>query len=183
VWIARHPSGRLVSRRRIEPLKEGCVGTETIQVSSFIPAPPMKVYVAWLSSEEHSEFTGGKAEIDAKVGGAFTAWDGYITGTNRELLEGRRVVQAWRTDEFPKGAPDSVLTVYFDPEHEGTHLTLVHSEIPEGQGRSYHDGWLEHYFEPMKKYFGKPAKKPAAKQAAAKKKPAAMKPAKKKAKR
>jgi uncharacterized protein YndB with AHSA1/START domain len=165
------------------------VATETIQVSSFIPAPPMKVYVAWLSSEEHSEFTGSKAEVDAKVGGAFTAWDGYITGSNRELLEGRRIVQSWRTTEFPKDSPDSMLTVHFDPEGDGPPLPPVHAETPGGRGRQYHEGWIEFYVEPMKKYFGRPArKKPAAKKAAAKKKPAARKaspkkPAKKKAKR
>ena len=164
------------------------MATETIQVSSFVPAPPMSVYVAWLSSKEHSAFTGGKAEIDAKVGGLFTAWDGYITGSNRELLEGRRIVQAWRTTEFPKESPDSLLTVYFDPEGEGTHLTLVHSEIPEGQGPGYHDGWLEYYVTPLQTYFKggpakKAAKKPVAKKAASKKPVAKKKPAKKKAKR
>ena len=104
------------------------------------------------------------------MGGLFTAWDGYITGSNRELLEGRRIVQAWRTTEFPKESPDSLLTVYFDPEGEGTHLTLVHYVTP-----------LQTYFKggPAKKA----AKKPVAKKAASKKPVAKKKPAKKKAKR
>jgi len=175
------------------------VATETIQVSTFIPAPPMRVYAAWLSSTEHTAMTGGVAVVDPKVGGKFTAWDGYIEGANRELIEGRRVVQSWRTNEFPKDAPDSLLTVNFDPDGKGTRLTLLHSDIPEGQGRGYEGGWVEYYVEPMVKYFdatepepapkkAEPKKKPAAKKKAApkkapaKKKPAAKKPVAKKAK-
>jgi len=35
----------------------------------------------------------------------------------------------------------------------GTRITLVHNEIPEGQGQQYKDGWRDFYFKPMKKYF------------------------------
>ncbi|HEY3447128.1 MAG TPA: SRPBCC domain-containing protein [Myxococcales bacterium] len=168
------------------------MATETIQVSAFIPAPPMKVYTAWLSSEEHTAFTGGEAECEDRVGGKFTAWDEYISGTNQELLEGRMIVQSWRTTEFPKNAPDSVLTVHFDPNKDGTQLTILHTEIPEGQGRDYESGWFEYYLEPMQKYFAKggaktkaTAKKTAAKKPVAKKKaaPAKKAPAKKKGKK
>lgn len=154
------------------------MATETIQLSAFIPAEPMRVYVAWLSSEEHSAFTGGKAECDDKVGGQFTAWDGYIEGTNQQLLEGRKIVQAWRTTEFPEGAEDSLLTVHFDPEQGGTRLTILHSRIPEGQGRDYEEGWGEYYLEPLVEYFGKKAPR----KAAAKRKPAAKKAARAKQK-
>lgn len=158
------------------------MATETIQVSAFIPAPPMKVYTAWLSSAEHTAFTGGKATCDDRVGGEFTAWDGYITGTNKELLEGRLIVQSWRTTEFSKDDPDSILTVHFDPEKDGTHVTILHTEIPAGQGMDYQEGWFEHYLDPLKKYFGKggaKAKKPAAKKKAARKAAAKKAPAKK----
>ncbi len=158
------------------------MATETIQVSTFIPAPPMRVYTAWLSSEEHSAMTCEEAVIEPRVGGRFTAGGGYIQGASRELLEGRVIVQSWRTTEFPKDSPDSLLTLHFDPEKEGTRLTLLHSDIPEGQGRRYEAGWVEYYFEPMKKHFlgsNKPAKKPAAKKAPAKKPVAKKAPAKK----
>ena len=36
---------------------------------------------------------------------------------------------------------------------EGTRLTLIHSEIPEGQGEQYRQGWEEHYFEGVREYF------------------------------
>src|SRR5260370_947966 len=83
------------------------MGKETIQVSGVIHASPERIYQAWLDSEEHTRFTGGKASVESGIGGRFTAWDGYIEGTTIELEPGRRIVQAWRTTEFPSERPDS----------------------------------------------------------------------------
>jgi activator of HSP90 ATPase len=45
------------------------------------------------------------------------------------------------------------LEILFKPEINGTKVTIKHSEIPEGQGKDFKDGWKKFYFEPMKKYF------------------------------
>ena len=37
---------------------------------------------------------------------------------------------------------------------EGTRVVIIHTDIPEGQSERYETGWIEYYFEPMKKYFG-----------------------------
>jgi activator of HSP90 ATPase len=126
---------------------------ESFEVSTFLPAPPWRVYEAWLDGTEHGLFTGGPATGEPAVGGAFTAWDGYIQGRNLALEPYCRIVQAWRTTEFPAGSPDSCLEVLLDAEEAGTRLTLRHSEIPEGQGEEYKQGWLDYYFEPMREYF------------------------------
>ncbi len=128
--------------------------TESITLTAVLPAPPERVYRAWLDGAEHSAMTGGEATVDARVGGAYTAWDGYITGTTLELEPGRRIVQAWRTSQFPKRAADSRLDVLLEPAvGGGTKLTLKHSAIPKGQGKRYKSGWPENYFEPMQDYF------------------------------
>src|ERR1039457_4495251 len=100
-----------------------------------LSAPPETVYTAWLNGKQHGAFTGGKATVDARVGGALTAWDGYITGTTVELEPSHRIVQRWRTTEFPAGSPDSLLEITLRPVATGTELTLVHTEIPDGQGK------------------------------------------------
>jgi len=127
--------------------------TESIKLSATLDATPQWVYEAWLSSKEHSSFTASKALIDPKVGGRFSAWDDYISGTTVALEPYRRIVQKWRTTEFPTGAPDSRLEVLLEETGGGTRITLVHNEIPEGQGQQYKDGWRDFYFKPMKKYF------------------------------
>lgn len=122
-------------------------------LTTVLSASPEAVYAAWLDSRGHSEMTGGKATVEPQVGGKHTAWDGYITGAILELAPNRRIVQSWRTGEFPKDAPDSRLEIRLDPVSGGTQLTLVHERVPARQTEMYRKGWQEHYFEPMKRHF------------------------------
>lgn len=121
-------------------------------MSAEFNADPKTVYNAWMDSKIHSDFTDSPAVIDAKVGGAFTAWDDYISGTTTELVPNKKIVQKWRTTEFPDNAPDSDLEIIFEPIKDGTKLTLIHTNIPDGQGDQYEVGWKEFYFEPLKEY-------------------------------
>lgn len=156
------------------------MATETIHASAVLKAKPEAIYEAWLDGERHAAMTGGAATSDGRTGSRFTAWDGYISGQHLELQRGRRIVQAWRTTQFPDAAPDSRVIVILDPEAGGTRVTIVHTDIPKGQGAGYESGWEKHYFGPMRRYFAKPAKKAAGKKTAAKK-PAKKKTAKKNA--
>ena len=124
-------------------------------LSAFIPAKPMEIYESWLSSEGHTAMTGSSAEVEGKVGGKFSAWDGYIFGTTLELTPNQRIVQAWRTSEFPTEATDSHLEVLLEEVAEGTKVTLIHSDMPKDQIESYRQGWEDYYFKPMKEYFAK----------------------------
>ena len=117
-----------------------------------IEAKAKEIYKAWLSSEGHSEMTGGEAIISDKVGGTFSAWDGYIEGKNIELEPFSRIVQSWRTSEFEDHEDDSQIEVLLKEQNGHTELTLIHTNLPESGGH-YKKGWEEHYFEPMKTYF------------------------------
>lgn len=123
-------------------------------VSAILPAAPEKVFRAWLSTEGHSAMTGSPAKVEPRVGGAFTAWDGYISGKTLELKPYNHIVQAWRTSEFSDADADSRLEIQLDAVEGGTKLTLKHSNIPQGQAESYKTGWEESYFAPMREYFG-----------------------------
>jgi uncharacterized protein YndB with AHSA1/START domain len=127
--------------------------TDSFSVSRVLPATPEQIYEAWLDTDDHSEMTGAPATCDPKVGGGFTAWEGYIEGTNVELEPFKRIVQRWRTLEFPVDAPDSLLEILLEPSNGGALLTINHSEIPEGQGDAYKLGWADNYFEPMAAHF------------------------------
>ncbi len=121
-------------------------------VSDVIPAQADDVYAAWMSSDGHAAMTGDPAKIDPRVGGAFEAGDGYISGTTLELEPPRRIVQSWRTTDFAPEDPDSRIEVLFEPVAEGTRVTLRHTSIPDGQS-GYEDGWRDYYFAPMREYF------------------------------
>ena len=127
---------------------------ESFEVFTFFPGiTAQQLYNAWLDSETHSAFTGSPAQIDPHVGGKFTAWDGYIQGHTLETEPFRRILQAWRTTEFPEDSPDSRLEILIEEVNDGVQITLVHSDIPEGQGEDYRQGWSEYYFDPMGRYF------------------------------
>lgn len=128
--------------------------TTTLVQTVEIAAPPTDVYAAYLDSAKHAKFTGGGAKIDARVGGRFSAWDGYITGTTLELEPGRRIVQAWRTSEWPDGFDDSRLELTLAKSARGTKITMVHENVPSAQAPAYEAGWVEHYWEPLRRYFG-----------------------------
>ncbi len=131
------------------------MGTNEFELTVTLPATPEEVFDAWLSSEGHGAMTGGKANIEARVGGEFTAWDGYLWGVTLELERPHRIVQSWRTSEFPEESPDSRLEILLEKVKGGTKLLLRHSNIPPAQVESYCKGWDESYFQPMKKYFKK----------------------------
>ena len=111
------------------------------------------IYKAWLSTQGHTLMTGSPAKVDGRVGGAFTAWDGYIWGTFLELEENKRIVQAWRTGEFSEEHEDSHVEIILEETNGETKLTLIHTKVPEGQD-GYVKGWEDFYFKPMKEYFG-----------------------------
>ncbi len=127
---------------------------ESLSVTDVIPAMPQEIYEAFLDSKGHAALTGNPASVEGRIGGKFSAWDGYIRGTTLELEPHRRIVQAWRTTDFPDGAADSQLEMLLEEVPGGTRLTLNHANIPDGQADSYKQGWIEFYFEPMKAHFG-----------------------------
>jgi uncharacterized protein YndB with AHSA1/START domain len=125
----------------------------TFTLTAAIPATPVEIYQAWLDSLGHSEMTGGEASMSDEVGAEVTAWDGYISGRNLELIPGERIVQSWRTAEFGDADEDSVITVVLQEIGAGTLLTLEHRNVPD-EHRSYEEGgWQSNYFEPMIAYF------------------------------
>jgi uncharacterized protein YndB with AHSA1/START domain len=163
------------------------MATESIELSRVLPTTPERIYLAWLSGLEHSAMTGSKATVESiEVGGAYSAWDGYIDGVHVALEPGRRILQTWRSDDFPADAAESYLEVLLEPAPGGTRITLRHTGIPEGQGPGYLDGWGEHYLTPMARFFAAEARRtrpaPArtgAGKKAAKKSPARRAPARK----
>jgi activator of HSP90 ATPase len=129
------------------------VKTIKITQKEIIPATPMEVYEAYIDEEKQTEFTGSKATSDPRVGGEFTAWDGYIIGKYIELKPGMKIVQEWRSSDFPEGAPPSRFDIGLREVKGGTELTMIHSGVPEEVAEDIGQGWNDYYWVPMKKYF------------------------------
>ena len=129
--------------------------TATIEQTEWLPAKPVQVYDAFVNARKHAEFTGAAATCEPVVGGAFTAWDGYISGTNLELELGRKIVQEWKTSEWPEGCGPSTIEFRFIPKDDGTEVAMVHSGVPVSQVEAYRQGWVDYYWNPLKKYFAR----------------------------
>jgi hypothetical protein len=121
--------------------------------------------------------TRAEASMSNEIGAEVSAWDGYITGRNLELVPGERIVQSWRTTQFSDEHEDSIVTVILEEIDGGTLLTLVHANVPDEQTSYEQGGWHEYYFEPMKEYFSSPERATVG----AKAKPAAAKTKRKRA--
>ncbi len=125
----------------------------TIEQSEEIPAPPHDVYDALIDGETHARFTGSPAMSDPRVGGKMTAHGEYISGKYLELDRPRRIVQTWRTSEWPDGYDDSQLDISLSPSAKGTLLRMVHTKVPASLAPNYDSGWKEHYWQPLREHF------------------------------
>jgi len=122
---------------------------KTIRQSATFNATPREVYDALMTSRGHSKITGADAKISGKVGGRFTAFDGYATGFNLELAPGKKIVQSWRASDWPTNL-SSTVTFALKPAKGGTRLGFTHAGVPDDQHASIKQGWIEYYWKPMK---------------------------------
>lgn len=124
--------------------------SDALRLSARFAVPAARVLADWLDADGHAAMTGAAATVE---GDRFTAWEGYIEGRTVESGAGR-IVQRWRTSEFPADAPDSLLEVIVRDVPGGCVVELVHTEIPAGQGPNYEQGWADYYFTPMTARYG-----------------------------
>ncbi|MEM0117845.1 MAG: SRPBCC domain-containing protein [Conexivisphaerales archaeon] len=123
-----------------------------IKQEMVFPASPEEIYDMLVDPAKHSEFTGFKAENEARVGGRFMAGDGYIIGKNIALRPGLRIVQEWKTKEWPDGYPPSILKITLRKEGDGTKMILEQTRVPSSQAEYYAKGWKEYYWKPLLSY-------------------------------
>ena len=123
--------------------------TKTLkQTVLFSGASPRKVYDLIMVSRQHTSLSREKALISRRVGGAFSAWNGHITGFNLALKPARKIVQAWRATGW---WPDhySIATFDFQKTLRGTKLTFTQVGIPPHRYSGHYRGWIETYWTPM----------------------------------
>jgi activator of HSP90 ATPase len=107
-----------------------------------------------MDSKKHSRLTGSNAKISRQVGGKFDVWDGFIEGTNREIIPDKKIVQEWRGEEecWPK-EHYSIVTFELEEIDEGTKLSFTQEKIPEDCYQNFYQGWYDNYWNPLQKMF------------------------------
>jgi uncharacterized protein YndB with AHSA1/START domain len=120
-----------------------------------LKATPQRVYRAFMTSKQHEAFTAnGKARISSRVGGAFSAHDGYVTGINVELKPGQRIVQAWRVKGMAEGVY-SIARFELQKRRGGTRLIFDQTGLPPEHVGHLSSGWKARYWKPLRAYLEK----------------------------
>ena len=122
---------------------------KTINQTINFQASAHDLYEALMDSEQHAQFTGDAASISKEVGGKFTAWGDYIEGINLELAQDKRIIQKWRTSDWPQNHYSTV-TFEFEETAEGTRLTFTQTDVPDEFCDDINQGWIDYYWTPMK---------------------------------
>jgi len=127
------------------------MGQDIKQTVTF-NARPGVIFDMLLDSRKHAAFTGASAKVSKKVGGTFTCHGNYISGTNLDIAKNKRIVQAWRTTAWPKGAY-SIATFDLSSAPGGkTKLVFTHVGVPSKFVKGITVGWKSHYWDRMKAY-------------------------------
>ncbi len=130
--------------------------TRTIKQTVTFPITPEKLYSLLLDSKKMSAIHAGITKMTKRSNGKFTVFDGYCNGYNIELVEGRKIRQAWHFAE--DGWPDdhfSMCTFLLEPSAEGTKLTFAQSGVPENKYEDLKEGWVKYYWKPIAEYLKK----------------------------
>jgi activator of HSP90 ATPase len=115
-----------------------------------LSASPEDVYNALTNKAMLEIWTGEDAEMELEPGGAFSLWEGSITGVNLELEANRKIVQQWF---FGEQEDPSIVTILLHPDKKGTSVELRHTNIPDEAFENISTGWDEDYFASLRELF------------------------------
>jgi activator of HSP90 ATPase len=130
------------------------VKTRDIHQTVVLKAPVSAVYKSLTDQRQHSKITGSKAVFGRTAGSPFKVWGGAIHGVTLRLIPNKRIVQAWRSEDWP---PDhySIATFTFKKVRGGTKLVFDQSGVPASHHRDMVSGWKDYYWAPMKQLLEK----------------------------
>lgn len=125
--------------------------TKNIRHEITFDTTPDVIYSFFTKAKMHESFTGEKAYIDPKVGGKFTAYGDYITGTFLELKANKKIVQTWHASDWPEGVDSEITIELSSPRTRRTIMNFVQKKVPADLCDEIEKGWTKYYWNPMKK--------------------------------
>ncbi len=105
---------------------------------------------AAMNSDMNKMLGTAPTEIDARAGGAFLLFGGYISGFTLELIPAARIVQAWRAGSWDPGSWSIVKFVLLQ-KGAGCRLIFDHAGFPDDDAAVLAKGWHANYWEPLAK--------------------------------
>jgi uncharacterized protein YndB with AHSA1/START domain len=124
----------------------------SLTIKRRFKAAPEKVYAAWTDPEKMSRWLGPPDVIkvntttDVTVGGRYAIQmivpndEHNVTGVYREIVPNRKLAFTWAWRSTPER--ESLVTVTFTPDGDGTIMTLHHEQFFDEAARDRHEqGW------------------------------------------
>jgi len=122
----------------------------SLTIKRRFAAPPEKVFSAWTDPEKVKHWMGPgevkvlRSEADARKGGRYR-WvmqspDGEehdVSGVYREVIPNEKLVFTWAWKTTPER--ESVVTLTFKPDGDGTLFTLMHEQFFDDDARNRHE--------------------------------------------
>ena len=123
--------------------------------SVIVKATPDEVYEVLMDSKKHEELTGGPAEITTELKGKSSYFGGNITGINKVLEPGKKIVQDWSIKPWQEMKLSTNLTITIEKVEEGTKVVFDHQGIPDENFEMISGGWEQNYIAKLPDYFSK----------------------------
>lgn len=124
-----------------------------LTISEELKCKGDEAFRVFVQSELLSAFSRGPVTIDPVVGGAFSMFDGNITGSFTKIEPNQVIGQTWRFKQWPEGYHSNV-TITFEEKSDHTLVTVNQVGIPVSDFDRTESGWRINYFRSIKQCFG-----------------------------
>ncbi|NP_001155868.1 activator of heat shock 90kDa protein ATPase-like [Acyrthosiphon pisum] len=129
------------------------IDTTTVVMDVVFQCSGEDFYNALTTPELVSAFTQQSVSFQAIKGGKFQLFDGNITGEFIELCPGKKIVQNWRTKQWPDWLYSTV-TVTINQQEDHTKVRVALVGVPKSDEAITRQNWERYYFTPIKRTFG-----------------------------
>jgi uncharacterized protein YndB with AHSA1/START domain len=123
-----------------------------IKLAFQLSAPPDRVLELLTNAALVRRWSGSEAVIEAKEGGAFEMFDGWVKGTVTKL-SAKELAYTWRTTDWPAETKESEVLYVLEGKDGGTKVSVLHTGLPtEDEAASHRSGWTDYFFDPLEDY-------------------------------
>jgi uncharacterized protein YndB with AHSA1/START domain len=125
---------------------------DAVEVETRIAASPETVFEFFIDPKRMVQWMGRSAELDPRPGGGFRCEanaDAIAVGEYVELDPPHRLVFTWGWDGEESVTPpgSSRVEVLLAPDGDGTHLRLIHRDLPSAESAEKHGHGWRHYLD------------------------------------
>lgn len=123
-----------------------------LKLTFQLSASPQRVLELLTNAALVRKWSGSDAVIEAKEGGEFAMFDGWVTGKVTKVGT-KELGYTWKTSDWSAETKESEVLYTLESRDGGTKITVHHSGLPtEDEAASHRSGWTDYFFDPLEDY-------------------------------